>query len=40
MDNKTTQYDKRLSEYRDRLLQRNKEMTTDDDELIDSIING
>ena len=39
MDNKTTQYDKRLSEYRDRLLQRNKEMTTDDDELIDSIIN-
>lgn len=39
MDNKTTQYDKRLSEYRDRLLQRNKEMTADDDELIDSIIN-
>ena len=39
MDNKTTQYDKRLSEYRDRLLQRNKEMTTDDDELIDSITN-
>ena len=39
MDNKTTQYDKRLSEYRDRLLQRNKEMTTHDDELIDSIIN-
>lgn len=39
MDNKTTQYDKRLSEYRDRLLQRNKEMTTDDDDLIDSIIN-
>ena len=39
MDNKTTQYDKRRSEYRDRLLQRNKEMTTDDDELIDSIIN-
>lgn len=39
MDNKTTQYDKRLSEYRDRLLQRNKEMTTDDDELINSIIN-
>ena len=39
MDNKTTQYDKRQSEYRDRLLQRNKEMTTDDDELIDSIIN-
>ena len=39
MDNKTTQYDKRLSEYRDRLLQRNKEMTMDDDELIDSIIN-
>lgn len=39
MDNKTTQYDKRLSEYRDRLLQRNKEMTTDDNELIDSIIN-
>lgn len=39
MDNKTTQYDKHLSEYRDRLLQRNKEMTTDDDELIDSIIN-
>ncbi len=39
MDNKTTQYDKRLSEYRDRLLQRNKEMTMDDDDLIDSIIN-
>ena len=39
MDKSTTQYDKRLSEYRDRLLQRNKEMTTDDDELIDSIIN-
>lgn len=40
MDNKTTQFDKRLSEYRDRLLQRNKEMTTDDDDRIDAIING
>lgn len=39
MDDKTTQFDKRLSEYRDRLLQRNKEMTTDDDDRIDAIIN-
>lgn len=40
MENKTTQFDKRLSEYRDRLLQRNKEMTTDDDAIIDKIINA
>lgn len=40
MDKKTTQFDQRLSEYRDRLLQRNKEMTTDDDDRIDAIING
>ncbi len=40
MENNTTQYDKRLSEYRDRMLQRNKEMTADDDDIIDSIINA
>lgn len=40
MENNTTQFDKRLSEYKDRLLQRNKEMTTDDDAIIDRIINA
>lgn len=40
MDNNNTQYDKRLSEYKDRMLQRNKELTMDDDDIIDEIINA
>ena len=40
MENNTTQYDKRLSEYREKMLQRNKELTEDDDDIIDNIINA
>jgi LCP family protein required for cell wall assembly len=35
MKDDATQYDKRLAEYRDRLLQRNREMTMDDDDYDD-----
>ncbi len=40
MENNNTQYDKRLSEYREKMLQRNKELAEDDDDIIDSIINA